>query len=113
MFDSSFCSQSESLLHVVAGGKKYLEQGRYTWHHDFILHFLAKSCLSFQNSVLCADIPGFIIPSSLTGDSLRPDLLIVTHDRCLYILEITVGFETNLWNNSHRKQLKYETLIRE
>ena len=59
------------------------------------------------------DIPGFISPCALTGDSLRPDLLLVTRDKCLYILELTVGFESNLRNNSHRKQLKYKTLIRE
>ena len=31
----------------------------------------------------------------------------------IIIIELTVGFETNLRNNSHRKQLKYKTLIRE
>ena len=50
---------------------------------------------------------------AMTGDSLRPNLLLVTRDKCLYILELTVGFESNLRNNSHRKQLKYKTLIRE
>ena len=58
-------------------------------------------------------IPGFISPYALTGDILRPDLLLVIPDKCLYILELTVGFETNLRNNSQRKQLKYRTLIRE
>ena len=29
--DCSFCLQPESLLHIVAGCKTYLEQGRYTW----------------------------------------------------------------------------------
>ena len=59
------------------------------------------------------DIPGFISPGTLTGDSLLPDFLLVTRDKCLYILEVTVGFESNLRNNSHRKQLKYKILIRE
>ena len=40
--DCSFCLQPESLLHVVAGCKKYLEEGRYTWRHDSIFHFLAS-----------------------------------------------------------------------
>ena len=59
------------------------------------------------------DIPGFIRPCSFTGDSLCPDFPLVTRDKCLYILELTVSFESNLRTNSHRKQLKYKTLIRE
>ena len=32
--------------------------------------------------------------------------------KCLYILELTVGFETNLLTNASRKTRKYEDLIR-
>jgi len=59
------------------------------------------------------DIPGFPRPCALKGDSLRPDMLLVTPDKNLYLLELTVGFETNLKNNSHRKQLSYKNLIGE
>ena len=111
--DCSFCMQPKSLLHIVAGRKKYLEEGRYTWRHDSILYFLANSFKSIKNSFLYVDIPVFISHWALTGDSLRPDLLLVIPDKCLYILEPTVGFETNLKNNCHRKQLKYKTLIEE
>ena len=111
--DCSFCIQPESLLHIVAGCKKNLEESRYTWRHDSILYFLANSLQSVKNSYLYVDIPGFISPCALTGDSLRPYLLLVIPDKSLYILELTVGFETNLRNNSQRKQLKYRTLIRE
>ena len=31
----------ETLLHVVAGCKMYLDQGRYTWRHNSALNFLA------------------------------------------------------------------------
>ena len=41
--DCSFCLVHESLLHVVSGCKVYLQQGRYTWRHDSILLFIAKS----------------------------------------------------------------------
>ena len=111
--DCSFCLQLESLLHIVAGCKKYLEEVRYTWRHDSILCFLAQSFHSIKNSSVHVDIPGFINPCALTGDSLRPDLLLVIPDKCLYILELTVSFETNLRNTSHRKQLKYKTLVEE
>ena len=56
-------------------------------------------------------MPSFPNPSVITGDDHRPDLLILTKDNCLYILELTVGYETNLRNNINRKHLKYEKLI--
>ena len=57
------------------------------------------------------DLPGFISPSVITGDELRPDLLLTIENKILYILELTVGFETNLKTNSDRKHEKYLTLI--
>ena len=35
----------------------------------------------------------------------------LTADNILYIIELTVGFETNLNNNAHRKELKYRPLL--
>ncbi len=57
------------------------------------------------------DLPGFISPSVITGDELGPDLLLTIENKILYILELTVGFETNLKTNSDRKHEKYLTLI--
>ena len=36
-----------------------------------------------KNSSLYVDIPGFVSPCALTGDSLRPDLLLAIPDKCL------------------------------
>ena len=58
-----------------------------------------------------ADLPSFPNPSVDTGGDFRPDLLILTKDNCLYILELTVGYETNLRNNITCKRLKYDKLI--
>ena len=41
--DCSSCSQPESLFHVVAGSKTYLDQGRFTWRHNSALNFLAQT----------------------------------------------------------------------
>ena len=57
------------------------------------------------------DLPGFVSPSVITGDELRPDLLLTIGNKILYILELTVGFETNLKTNSDRKLEKYLTLV--
>ena len=109
--DCSSCSCPETLLHVVSGCKTYLDEGRFTWRHNSVLNFIASSLLDVERSKLYVDLPGFISPSVVTGDQFRPDLLLSIENRILYILELTVGFETNLQVNSDRKHQKYLTLI--
>ena len=109
--DCSFCFCPESLLHVISGCKTYLDEGRYTWRHNSVLNLIASSLLDVERSKMYVDLPGFISPSVTTGDELRPDLLLTIENKILYILELTVGFETNLKTNSDRKHEKYLTLI--
>ena len=59
------------------------------------------------------DLPGYNSPSIITGDTYCPDLLLSTSSRCLYINELTVGFESNLQKNVERKKSKYKELISE
>ncbi len=108
--ECSFCLCPETLLHVVAGCQSYLE--RFTWRHDTILNFVAKTFQTIKCE-LYADLPGFKCPSIITGDAYRPDLLLITPDRCLYVVELTVGFENNLHNNVERKKNKYKHLIKD
>ena len=42
-----------------------------------------------------------------------PDLVLISSDKNVYILELTVGFESNLKNNSDRKADKYNPLVKE
>ena len=109
--DCEFYLLPKTLLHVVAGCKVYLDQGRYTWRHNSALNFLATSFQAINGSSLYADLPGFLSPSIITGDQLRPDLLLKTKENCLYVLELTIGFETNLSCNAIRKSEKYANLI--
>ena len=106
----SKCLTPETLLHVVAGCQSYLD--RFTWRHDSILNFLATCLQTVNGSCLYADLPGYRTPSILTGDIYRPDLLRQTSNECLYIVELTVGFESNLQKNSERKEGKYAQLIK-
>ena len=94
--DCSFCFHPESLLHVVAGCKTYLDEGRFTWRHNSALKFIANSFQSIVGSTLYVDLPGFLSPCIITGDTFRPDILLVIKDKKLFVLELTVGFETNL-----------------
>ena len=49
----------------------------------------------------------FASPSIISGDAN----MIMKRNNDLWILELSVGFETNLEKNSNAKNLKYNTLI--
>ena len=66
---------------------------------------------SIKNTSLYADLPSFPSPSLITGDSLRPDLVFVLNNTTVYLLELTVGFESNIKVNSERKAAKYHPLF--
>ena len=78
-----------------------------------MLKFLAQTLPSIQPSKLFVDLPGNLSPSILTGESLRPDMVLSIEDKCLYIIELTVGFETNLERNAERKEIKYRPLLKQ
>ena len=88
-----------------------LDEGRYTWRHNSVLLFLASTFSSLKQCAVYADLPSFLSPSLITGESLRPDLLLLTKDNLLY--ELTIGFDTNIQNNSNHKAAKYSSLLSE
>jgi len=108
----SFCLQSKSIQHIVSSCKSYLEDGRYTWHHNSVLLLLAKTFSSFSDCLLNADLSSFLSQSVITSDALRPDLVFISKNSILYVLELTVGFESNIGISSDRKASKYNSLIK-
>ena len=46
-------------------------------HYYSVLSYLAKSMSSIKNALLYADLPSFPSLSLITGDPLRPDLVLV------------------------------------
>ena len=56
------------------------------------------------------DIEGYPNPSIITGDEQRPDFAIVKSDNLL-LLELTVGFETNIKKNFNHKAKRYQQLF--
>ena len=111
--DCSFCLKPETLLHIVAGCKSYLEDGRYTWRHNSVLHFIASTLQCIKNSTMYADLPGFLSPCIVTIEYLQPDMLISTGSATIYIIELTVGFETSIDLNAEKKQDKYMQATRD
>ena len=67
----------------------------------------------YQDTSLFLDLPGFLSPCIITGEQFSPDMLLSTANNILYIIELTVGFETNTDNNARRKHEKYRNLIQE
>ena len=47
-------------------------------------------------------INAFLNPSIITGENYRPDFLFLIQFKRLYVIELTVGFESNLNNNAVR-----------
>ena len=80
--DCSFCLKSESLLQVVAGCATHLNDDRFTWRQKSMLQFIAKCFKSIPDSVLYVDLPGFITPSVISGNFLRPYLLLTVSKKC-------------------------------
>ena len=108
-----FCQNSQTLQHVVSGCKVYLHKGRYNWRHDSILKNLVTYFKSIRGNLkYYVDIPGFEPPSVITGEERRPDIVIRDTNK-LYIIELTVGFETRILINAERKLKHYENLCKE
>ena len=93
------CGSSQTLLYVMSGCEKHLHQGRYTWRHNSVLRALA-SLLPRGIGELYVDLEGFRSPSEVTGDSKSPDMLIVRPDGTLYLVELTVCYETKMPKNA-------------
>ena len=104
-----FCPENQTLGHVVSSCGHALRDGRYNWRHDSVIRCIARAILKPENHVY-ADIAEFATPSTITGDQHRPDIVVVRAN-CLYVLELTVGFETNLTKNFERKNESYGDLL--
>ena len=74
-----------------------------------ILNFIANNLQSDHIKKIVADLPSFSNPSMITGDIYRPDLLILTKDNTLYVVELTVVYKTNLRNNINCKTPNIKT----
>ena len=107
-----FCSENQTLQHVVSSCKVSLNEKRWNWRHDSILLNTARFLAKIPGVTVYCDIENseFLTPSVITGDEKRPDIVVVKEKLCM-ILELTVGFETNIQKNTERKGNHYKDLI--
>ena len=101
-----YCLEVQTLNHVVAACISALKEGRDTWRHNSILLNLT---VIIKNKVkhLYADLPDYLSPTMITGEELRPDMVICNNDKW-YVLELTCCYETNISKNISRKAQKYD-----
>ena len=103
---------SLSLLHTHSASSLNLSSmSSYTWRHNSLLLFHDKTFASISDCLIYADLPSFLSPSVIAGNALTPDLVSISKNSILYILELTVGFESNIQINSDRKASKHSSLI--
>ena len=100
--DKCFCGQRQTLNHILNCCKPSLDQGRFTFRHDNILHYISK-CLDKKRFQCFLDLEGHkteaegTIPSSLMVTLQRPDIVIVDQrTKSVKIFELTVPAEPRL-----------------
>ena len=65
-----------------------------------------------QGIKLFSDLPGNLSPTIISGDSFKLDPVILP-SHCLYVLQLIIGYKSNLDANLIRKEKKYRQLILE
>ena len=107
-----FCNENQTLQHVISSCNVSLTEGRWNWRHDSILINISRMLSKIPDIKVYCDVADteFLTPSIITGDSERPDIVIMKDKECK-VVELTVGFETNILKNSKRKEARYKDLI--
>ena len=104
-----YCPEVQTLNHVVAACKLALREGRYTWRHNLILLNLS---LIIKSKVkhLYVDLPDYLSPTMITGEDLRPDMVICDNSGKWYVLELTCCYETNISTKHIAKRTKIRSV---
>ena len=97
--DKYFCGKKQTLNHVLSSCKKFLEEGRYTYRHDNILHYISQ-CLDKEKFKCYVDIQdsqtpaGGTLPPNIVVSNLKPDIVILDKSaKKVNIFELTCPSE--------------------
>ena len=117
---SSFCGNTQTLLHVLSNCQVALDQGRYTWRHNSVLaNLIHLICPKLAEGMkLFSDLPGFLapgggsIPPHILVTTQRPDIFIVNESsREVIVFELTCPWDSNITRSHVFKQEKYGPLV--
>ena len=64
--------------------------------HNLALNFIASSLKDIKDSSFFVVLSGFLSPYIITGGHFCPDVPLSTANNILYIIELSVVFETNI-----------------
>ena len=97
--------------HILSNCNAAATQHRYLWRHNSVLNTIVYYLMSILDASmkLYVDIPGYRSPEDLFTSGSRPDLVLETSS-CIFALELTVCFETNLLASREYKNNKYKDL---
>ncbi len=116
------CGNKGTLHHVLNFCPVALEQGRYTYRHNSIIHHLIKTLQSHVESrnlnvKIYADIKdhginGGTVPSYVIATQQKPDICIIENDpKIVTLLELIVPFEPNIDKAHETKLNRYASLV--
>ena len=102
------CDGNQTLGHVVGGCKTALDEKRYNWRHDSILAVILNFIYTAKNMKIHCGIEGYMNTAVITREENRPDMTVTQSESTIFVLDLTVGFETNLDLTTKRKANKYK-----
>ena len=97
--------------HILNNCRAAADQNRYLWRHNSVLNCIVYYLSSIIASTrrLYAELPGYESTEGLFTSNKRPDLAFATVSK-MYIIELTVCFETNLISSREYKVNRYAQL---
>lgn len=118
----SLCDGRGTLHHILNFCPVSLNQGRYTYRHNAIIHYLVQNLTkcATANSIaisIYADtkdkgINGGTIPHYIIPTQQKPDICIVEPSKkCVTLLELSVPFEPNIDKARSTKLERYASLV--
>ena len=106
------CGEYQSLAHILNSCQKALELRRYNTRHDDVLSVIFKFAKNHMlpEFQITADLPGtYSFPQDIAATDQRPDIVLWS-SKAVYLMELSVPFETNMAAATARKALRYEDL---
>ena len=115
--DKCYCGRRQTLNHILNCCNRSLNDGRYTFRHDCILHYISQ-CLDKQKFKCYIDIEGEqtaaggTLPPHVIVSNLKPDIVVVNQkDKKVSIFELTVPSEQRIETSHKLKFDKYQHFL--
>ena len=109
----NLCEGKQTQLHVLNNCPTAVKEERYTWRHDSVLYTLARYLSALENFGfrLYAELEGYETTGTFFNSS-KPDIVLVKNN-CMYLIELTICFETNTTKSRKFKISRYSEIENE